>query len=75
MPDKKAPRRTADPWDASVRKQEQQGKLRESDVARKLKSEKDSRRRDDQVLRRGQNDSRGGQGAAGHTVKTHRGNR
>jgi hypothetical protein len=38
-----------------VRKQEQQGKLRESNAAQKLKGEKDARRRDDQALRRGQN--------------------
>jgi len=74
MPDKKAPRRTADPWDASVRKQEQQGRLRESNSLQKLKSEKDARRRDDQVIRRGQNDSKG-KGQAGPPVKTHRGNR
>jgi hypothetical protein len=73
MADKKAPRRTADPWDASVRKQEQQGQLRDSNAAAKLKGEKDARRRDDQALRRGQND--GGKGRAGPTGKTQRGNR
>ena len=56
MADKRAPRRTADPWDASVRKQEQQGKLRESNAVQKLKGEKDARRRDDQVLRQGKKD-------------------
>ena len=75
MADKKAPRRTADPWDASVKKQEQQGKLRDSNAAQKLKGEKDARRRDDKSLRRGQSDSPGGKGQAGPTVKTHRGNR
>ena len=75
MSDKKAPRRTADPWDASVRQQEQQGRLRDSNAAQKLKSEKDARRRDDKSLRRGQNDAPGGKGRASSTVKTHRGNR
>ena len=75
MADKKAPRRTADPWDASVRKQEQQGQLRESNAAQKLKGEKDARRRDDQALRRGQNDAAGGKGRAGSMGKTQRGNR
>jgi hypothetical protein len=75
MADKRAPRRTADPWDASVRKQEQQGQLRESNAAQKLKDEKDARRRDDKALRRGQNDSPGGKGRTGPMVKTHRGNR
>jgi hypothetical protein len=56
MADKRAPRRTADPWDASVRRQEQQGKLRESDAAQKLKGEKDARRRDDKTQRQGKND-------------------
>ena len=56
MADKKAPRRTADPWDASVRRQEQQGRLRESNAAQKLKGEQEARRRDDKALRQGQND-------------------
>lgn len=73
MADKKAPRRTADPWDASVRKQEQQGKLRESNAAQKLKGEQEARRRDDKALRRGQNDSPGGKGGPGYTVKNPRG--
>ena len=73
MADKRAPRRTADPWDASVRKQEQQGRLRESDAAQKLKSEKEARRRDDTALRRGQGDAPGGKAGAGHTVKNPRG--
>lgn len=64
MADRKAPRRTADPWDASVRKQEQQGTLRESNAAQKLKDEKDARRRDDKALR---------QGGAGYAVKNPRG--
>ena len=56
MADKRAPRRTADPWDASVRRQEQQGKLRESNAAQKLKGEEDVRRRDDKTLRQGKKD-------------------
>jgi hypothetical protein len=56
MADKRAPRRTADPWDASVRRQEQQGKLRESNAAQKLKGEKDAQRRDDKTQRQGKKD-------------------
>jgi|KBSSwiStaDraftv2_1062776.scaffolds.fasta_scaffold31094_6 hypothetical protein len=60
MADKREPRRTADPWDSSVKKQQQQGRLRESDAAQKVKSEHDARRRDDKALR---------EGRAEHTVK------
>jgi hypothetical protein len=51
MADKYAPRRTADPWDASVKRQEPQGRLRESNAAQTVKSEHTARRRDDKALR------------------------
>ena len=73
MTDKTSPRRTSDPWTDSVHRKEQQGKLRESHVAQKLKSEQEARRRDDKTLQRGQNDSPGGKGRAGYTVENPRG--
>lgn len=49
MADKAPPRRTiADPWADSVRHKEQQGMLRDTHGTKKVQSEKDARRRDDQ---------------------------
>lgn len=48
MAEKRTPRRTADPWADSVRHKEQQGNARETHDTKKLRSEKEARRRDDQ---------------------------
>jgi hypothetical protein len=71
MADTRTPRRTPDPWTDSVNQKEQQGKLRETHGAKKLRSEKDARRRDDKSQ---QAEREGGQ-ARSNTVKTRRGNR
>jgi hypothetical protein len=71
MADKTAPRGTKDPWADSVRHKEQQGQLRDSHDTKKLQSEKDARRRDEQSVRRGQNKNQ----ARGSSGKTQRGNR
>ena len=73
MTDKTSPRRTSEPWTDSVHQKEQQGTQRESHATQKLKSEKEARRRDDKSPERAQNDSPGGKGRAGSTVKDPRG--
>lgn len=48
MAEKRTPGQIADPWADSVRHKEQQGALRETHDSKKLRSEKETRRRDDQ---------------------------
>jgi len=71
MADKRSPRRTADPWADSVQQKEKQGRLRDTHGTKKLRSEKDARRREDKSLQPGQDADR----ARGSTDKTRRGNR
>ena len=54
MTDRTPPRTIKDPWADSVRHKEQQGSLRDSNGSKKLKSEKESRRRDDRSAEREQ---------------------
>jgi hypothetical protein len=64
MADERTTRSIAEPWADSVRHKEQQGTLRESHDTKKLQSEKDARRRDDDNGR-----------SYGSTVKPPRGRR